>query len=140
MISKPSSLPTAISLLASLCFLASCDGPKTESVNYDDLGWKKNVYYFKKQPFTGSAVQTHSNGALKGHWEFKAGLPHGKIIEFDEHGTKIAETQYKDGQRHGKNTYWDKNGVQIKSQIFHMGKVLSVEHTGSLGGSKQHLQ
>ena len=48
MISKPSSLPTAISLLASLCFLASCDGPKTESVNYDDLGWKKNVYYFKK--------------------------------------------------------------------------------------------
>lgn len=123
----------AVLLLLTTLGLGSCNSRnKQEPVDYDDLGWKKNVYYLEDQPFDGSAVQFHSDGSIKGQWEFRKGVPHGKVTEFDEAGTRIAQTHYRDGLRHGENTYWDRNGSPIKFQIFKAGKLVSSEASGSL--------
>jgi len=115
-----------------LFLLTSCDQGPAEPVSYDELGWKANVYSLNDKPFTGVALQTHSDGSTKGRWEFKKGVPHGVVSEFDEAGTKIAETHYKGGIRHGDNTYWDAAGTKIKLQVYADGEEVSVEYHGSL--------
>ncbi len=118
--------------------LACCDRPDEKPVAYDDLGWKKGVYSLDGSPFTGVAIQSHSDGTTRGRWEFNNGVPHGKVIEFNEAGTKIAETHYREGLRHGENTYWDGSGEQIKFQVFDEGKLILDEHSGSLKESGEN--
>ena len=125
-------------LLAALLGLNACKQRNVvETVDYDKLSWKKNVYYLDEKPYTGIAIQFHSNGAVKGQWEFQKGVPHGKVTEFGTSGTCIAETHYKNGMRHGKNTYWDSDGTPIKLQVFEAGKLISEETGGSLKQADQ---
>jgi antitoxin component YwqK of YwqJK toxin-antitoxin module len=125
-------------LLASLLGLTACKKRnEVQTVDYDQLGWKKNVYYLNEKPYEGIAIQFHSSGAVKGQWEFKNGVPHGKVTEFDTAGTRIAETHYRNGLRHGRNTYWDSEGTPIKFQVFEKGKLLSEETAGALKQAAQ---
>jgi len=112
-----------------------CDSGTKKAIDYAALDWKDDVYYLDGAPFTGIALQKQSKEAdspLKGRWEFRKGVAHGIVTEFDPDGTQRSETYYSNGVRHGTNTYWDENGELIKIQTYDHGKDMGSELFGSL--------
>ena len=130
-------MPHHLRLLPALvltALLTSCGEQPT--VAFDDLGWKDDRYTIGDKPFSGVAIQKHSDGSTKARWELKDGAPHGVVTEFTPEGIQIVETHFTDGIRDGTNTYWDEQGTLIKIQVYDMGSEVSVEYFGSLAEKK----
>ena len=85
---------------------------------YKDLGYKKGLITKDDIPFTGHAVQHHTNGKIKSRYEFIDGLLDGVIEEWYDNGNKSTYKLYKKGLREGITIYWDKNGQQTKQVLY----------------------
>ncbi len=61
-------------------------------------------------PFTGTAVEDHSNGKKKLSVQIKNGKFQGLVREWAKNGTKIYEAEYNEGKQHGKELQWYATG------------------------------
>jgi len=89
------------------------------TVPYSELGYESDgTYSLRGRAFNGVATESHKNGKVSKHYEFKDGVFHGKTEEFYEDGTPMTLTHWDKGQRHGENTYWESDGSVQKKQVY----------------------
>lgn len=72
-----------------------------------------NGLFFQRNtidPFTGTALDKHSNGKKKLSVPIKNGKFQGTVREWAKDGTKIYEAEYNQGKQHGKELQWYANG------------------------------
>ena len=94
-----------------------------EPIDYDELDWKDQRFFYKGNPFTGTTFSYHDDGeTLRKKGTMRNGVYHGVYREWWENGQMQTETNFTKGIRHGDNTYWDKDGSLIKEQVYDMGE------------------
>ena len=73
-------------------------------------------------PFSGTAVENHSNGKKKLRLDIKDGKPHGYFRQWAKNGKKIFEVKYVHGQKSGIETQWYATGVKKSTMNFVNGQ------------------
>ena len=86
---------------------------------------KINGLYFQPntiKPYSGTAIETFTNGDKKRHVPIKEGKIHGTIKEWAQNGRKIVESQYEMGVQIGQERHWYDNGKLQLEVSFAEGK------------------
>jgi len=123
-----------------------------ETVNYDDLVKRNDLYYkkFSDVPFTGKVngrvnptindriqgiikrgkkqglwLEYHANGQLKWKDNYKDGKRHGLIEVYHNNGQLWTKGNYKDGKVHGLVEWYYKNGQLSRKLNFKDGERVS---------------
>ena len=109
-------LKRSITVLVCLILFTSCtksiDGKKEKS-NIDE---RKEITYYKGEPFTGEIFENYENGQLKYKSNFKDGKREDGLYErYYENGQLSYKTNLKDGKRNGlAESYYENGQLQYK--------------------------
>ena len=110
------------SLAISILFTSSLFAQKKISVyqldNIRGLFIQRNTV----GPFTGTAIEDHSNGKKKLRIDIKAGKAHGLFRQWAKNGKKIYEVKYINGQKSGIETQWYATGAKKSEMNFVNGQ------------------
>tara|TARA_Y100001934_G_scaffold136993_1_gene165319 strand:- start:15 stop:524 length:510 start_codon:yes stop_codon:yes gene_type:complete len=118
-------------LFALFVFSFSLLGAEPKVVGFDKLQkrWKagSQLTYIPNQdtPFTGKAVDFHSNGQKWQERTYKDGKLDGPWNSWRENGQKAFEANWKDGKRDGLATDWYENGQKRREETYKDGKLMS---------------
>ena len=73
------------------------------------------------EPFTGTAVEYWPGGQRSAEFELRDGVPHGKLITWNESGQKEIEQRYRNGEKHGRAIWWYDNGQKMQKGEYRDG-------------------
>ena len=112
-------LKRSITVLVCLILFTSCtksiDGKKEKS-NIDE---RKEITYYKGEPFTGEIFENYENGQLKYKSNFKDGKREDGLYErYYESGQLSSKANYKDGKRNGLSEFYRESGL-LRSKIYY---------------------
>ena len=75
----------------------------------------------QEQLYSGTLVDSYSNGVIKSQFHYKEGKRDGKCVEWTQEGRKLWQQEYKDGKEEGKWIEWFANSKVRVEANFHNG-------------------
>ncbi len=84
------------------------------TVDLGELEYRDSVYFrgLETKGFTGTAIETFADGALKSKTRYKKGRPHGVTYGYYPNGVTQVREPFRNGVSHGVRAKWHENGIK----------------------------
>lgn len=127
-----------IIVLILICFSSALFAQKNKISVYE-LDQIKGLFYQRNTigPFTGTAIEEHSNGEKKIQIPIKEGKIHGTPREWSMGGEKIYEANFENGVQVGTETQWYATGQKKTELHYNNGKIDGIVTEWHKNGQKK---